>query len=77
MFRRLPLPVRVDASADPFQRNIDILCDELELSDELIELLMRSNMVTDDVAMKLQRIGSRAARIKFLLTQIPHSEKGY
>ena len=77
MCRRLPFPVRAGALADPFQRHIDILCDELEMSDELIELLKRNKLVTDDVAMKLQRIESRAARIKFLLTQIPHSEKGY
>ena len=62
---------------NPLQSNVDILCEELEISDDLIKLLKIKELVPSDISLTLEQTNERAAEIRCLLQNISFPEEGY
>ena len=62
---------------NPLQSNVDILCEELEISDDFIKLLKIKELVPSDISLTLEQTNSRAAEIRCLLHNISFPEEGY
>ena len=66
-----------ESEENPLQSNVDILCEELEISDDLIKLLKNKELVPFDISLTLEQTNSRAAEIRCLLQNISFPEEGY
>ena len=62
---------------NPLQSNVDILCEELEISDDLIKLLKIKELVPSEISLTLEQTNERAAEIRCLLQNISFPEEGY
>ena len=49
---------------------MDLLCEELEITKDLLTALKKSTLVEDDIKEEIDKQGSRAKKIKFLLKKL-------
>ena len=56
---------------------MDLLCEELEITKDLLDVLRKSKLVEEDIKEQISKQGSRAKKIKFLLKKLSsHGAKG-
>ena len=55
---------------------MDLLCEELEITDDLIGKLTKEALVNNDIVKRMKQTKTRAGRIKYLLTHIKTPKKG-
>ena len=62
---------------NPIEDQMDLLCEELEITKDLLDVLRKSKLVEDDIKEQISKQGSRAKKIKFLLKKLSsHGAKG-
>ena len=49
---------------------MDLLCEELEITKDLLDVLRKSKLVEEDIKEQIGKQGSRAKKIKFLLKKL-------
>ena len=49
---------------------MDLLCEELEITKDLLTVLKQSKLVEEDIKDQIDKQGSRAKKIKFLLKKL-------
>ena len=62
---------------NPIEDQMDLLCEELEITKDLLDVLRKSKLVEEDIKEQISKQGSRAKKIKFLLKKLSsHGTKG-
>ena len=63
---------------NPIEKHMDLLCEELEITKDLLTVLKKEKLVEDNIKAEIDKQGGRAKKIKFLLNKLKaHGEKGY
>ena len=55
---------------NPIEDQMDLLCEELEITKNLLTVLKKSKLVEDDIKEEVDKQGTRAKKIKFLLKKL-------
>ena len=58
------------ADDNPLEDQMDLLCEELEITKDLLDDLKKSKLVEDNIKDQIDKQGSRAKKIKFLLKKL-------
>ena len=58
------------ADDNPIEDQMDLLCEELEITKDLLDDLKKSKLVEDNIKEQIDKQGSRAKKIKFLLKKL-------
>ena len=59
------------------EEHMDLLCEEMEISKDLLSLLKNEKLVEDNIKDEMDKQGSRTKKIKFLLKKVAsHGSKG-
>lgn len=64
-------------SENPIDEHMDLLCEELEITKDLLMALKKEKLVEDNIKAEIDKQGGRAKKIRFLLDKLKvHGEKG-
>lgn len=72
-----PSKVTTDHHGNLIEENFDLLCEELEITKDLLTILRDKDLVSSNIKQELDKVGSRSKKIKFLLKKLgPQGNKG-
>jgi len=55
---------------NPIEEQMDLLCEELEITKDLLTVLKKEKLVEDNIKAEIDKQGGRAKKIKFLLNKL-------